>query len=369
MNTAFLYTDQYFNYDYGSGHPLKIERLRLTYDLCKAYGLFDLLDGTLIETEPAQEYDILRFHTADYVEVLKQASAGRFRGYHSHGLGFGDNPIFPGLWEWSLLHTGATLQCARLVSKGLARSAFNIAGGLHHARPDRASGFCYVNDVVLAIYHFLDEDKRVLYIDIDAHHGDGVQWAFYDDPRALTVSFHQDGSTLFPGTGGVHEIGKGKGLGYAVNVPMLPGADDSVFLEGFFAVVPRLLTHFEPDVIVSQMGVDTFWNDPLAALEFTTNGYCRAVSFLTEHAPAWLALGGGGYDIQNVARAWTLAWAMMNGVDLPDDLPSSITNIPAGVMRKLRDSQHDSKGHDRCMEHMTEVKGYLEREVFPINGF
>jgi len=166
----------------------------------------------------------------------------------------------------------------------------------------------------------------------------------------------------------VREIGKGEGLGYAVNVPMLPGADDKVFLEGFFAVVPRLLRHFDPDVIVSQLGLDTFWNDPLAALEFTTNGYCRVISFLTEHAPAWVALGGGGYDIQNVARAWTLTWAMMNGVDLPDDLPSTVMNVPAGVKRKLRDSEHHSKGRGRCMQHMAEVVEYLEREVFPIHG-
>jgi len=367
VKTAFLYTDQYFHYDYGSGHPLKIDRLRLTYDLCRAYGLFDLPDAPLIEAEPAGESEILRFHTRDYVEVLKQASAGRFRGFYSHGLGFGDNPIFSGLWEWSLLHTGATLQCARLVYEGLVGIAFNMAGGLHHALPDRASGFCYVNDAVLAICYFLDRGKRVLYLDIDAHHGDGVQWAFYEDPRVLTVSFHQDGSTLFPGTGSVRETGKGKGLGYAVNVPMLPGTDDRVFLQGFNAVAPRLLKQFAPDVMVTQLGVDTFRDDPLAALELTTNGYGQVVSFLRENAPAWVALGGGGYHVQNVARAWTLTWAIMNGMDLPDDLPSSMTGAFASRGQKLRDPEHAGKQYDRCSQYMAEVVAYLEREVFPIH--
>jgi acetoin utilization protein AcuC len=368
VKTAFLYTDQYFHYDYGSGHPLKIERLRLAHDLCKAYGLFDLPGTQRIEAEPARESDILRFHTGAYVDVLKQASAGRFHGFYAHGLGFGDNPIFPGLWEWSLLHTGATLQCARLVSEGLAEIAFNVAGGLHHACPDRASGFCYVNDVVLALYHFLDRGQRVLYLDIDAHHGDGVQWAFYEDPRVLTVSFHQDGSTLFPGTGSVQERGKGKGLGYAVNVPMLPGTDDRVFLQGFHAVVPRLLKGFAPDVLVTQLGVDTFRDDPLAALELTSNGFVSVVSFLKDSALPWVALGGGGYQVRNVARAWTLAWAVMNGVDLPDDLPPSMKDAFPGPGQRLRDPEHAGKGYDRCRQHMAEVVAYLERKVLPIHG-
>ena len=226
MKTAFLYADKYFAYDYGKSHPLKIERLRLTYDLCTAYGLFSLADAVLVETAPASESAFLRFHTVEYVETLKDASSSRMTRGFSHGMGPGDNPVFPGLWEWSQLHTGASLQCAELVSKGEVDIAFNIAGGLHHAGPARASGFCYINDPVLAIYHLLDAGKRVMYVDIDAHHGDGVQWAFYEDPKVLTVSFHQDGRTLFPGTGGIGENGRGEGLGYSVNVPLLPGTDD-----------------------------------------------------------------------------------------------------------------------------------------------
>jgi acetoin utilization protein AcuC len=367
VKTAFLYTEKYFAYDYGLSHPLRIERLQLTYDLCKAYGLFELPDADLVETRAASESEILRFHTRDYVEALRRAGRGEINMDLSHGIGPGDNPVFPGLWEWSQLHTGASLQCAELVSEGKTRIAFNIAGGLHHAGAGRASGFCYVNDPVLAIDHMVDQGKRVMYLDIDAHHGDGVQWAFYEDANVLTISFHQDGRTLFPGTGGLSEIGRGEGAGYAVNVPMLPGTDDHVFWEGFTRVVPRLMETFKPDVVVSQLGVDTFRDDPLAALELTTRGFCKVIAYLIEKAPAWVALGGGGYNASNVARAWTLAWAMMNGLDLPDDFPeamakSVLTGRSPG--QKLRDPEHESRWRDQCRKHMEGCVRYLDKNVF-----
>jgi acetoin utilization protein AcuC len=207
-----------------------------------------------------------------------------------------------------------------------------------------------------------------MYLDIDAHHGDGVQWAFYEDANVLTISFHQHGRTLFPGTGGLSEIGRGEGEGYAVNVPMLPGTDDHVFWEGFKRVVPRLVEAFRPDVVVSQLGVDTFLDDPLASLELTTHGFCKVVAYLTEKAPAWVALGGGGYNPSNVARAWTLAWAMMNGVELSDDLPETMVGaVSAGGARgqKLRDPHHKSLWRNQCQEHMEECIRYLERNAFP----
>ncbi|MBW2170906.1 MAG: acetoin utilization protein AcuC [Deltaproteobacteria bacterium] len=368
MKTAFLYTNKYFAYDYGASHPLKIERLRLTYDLCTAYNLYSLPDAALIETTPASDSAFLRFHTGEYVEILKGASPDRMTRESSYGIGPGDNPVFPGLWEWSLLHTGASLQCAELVSEGQVDVAFNIAGGLHHAGASKASGFCYANDPVLAIYHFVDLGKRVMYLDIDAHHGDGVQWAFYEDPRVLTVSFHQDGRTLFPGTGGIGEMGRGEGIGYSVNIPLLPGTDDYVFWEGFSAVVPMLIERFRPDVVVSQLGVDTFLDDPLAALELTTNGFCKAITYLTEAGIPWVALGGGGYNPANVARAWTLAWAIMNGIDLPDDLPESMTEpLSAQGLRgkKLRDAEHRSAWQEKSRHYMQKCLEYFETNVFP----
>jgi acetoin utilization protein AcuC len=368
MKTAFLYTDQYFAYDYGASHPLRIERLRLTYNLCAAYNLFGLSDTDLIETNPASESQLLRFHTPEYVDVLRRASSGQITSEFSYGIGPGDNPVFPGLWEWSQLHTGASLQCAELVSSGRVDTAFNIAGGLHHAGASKASGFCYVNDPVLAIYHFVDQGKRVMYLDIDAHHGDGVQWAFYEDPRVLTVSFHQDGRTLFPGSGGLAEMGRGEGLGYSVNIPLLPGTDDHVFWEGFSAVVPMLMQQYNPEVIVSQLGVDTFRDDPLAALELTTNGFCKVITYLSEQRIPWVALGGGGYNPANVARAWTLAWAIMNGVELSDDLPESMLkplSAQGSRGKKLRDTEHQSPWQEKSRHYMKKCLEYLGANVFP----
>jgi acetoin utilization protein AcuC len=257
------------------------------------------------------------------------------------------------------------MQGAKLVADQAVQVAFNIAGGLHHAQADRASGFCYMNDPALAILYLMDRGFRVMYLDIDAHHGDGVQWAFYEEPRVLTVSFHQDGRTLFPGTGSVTETGKGKGLGYAVNVPMLPGTADDVFWEGFSTIVPDLMECFRPDVIVSQLGVDSFAEDPLASLQLTTDSFCRVISFLTDRAPAWVALGGGGYDVWNVARAWTLAWAIMNHVHLPDDLPEPVLRLMPEF--RLRHPRHTSTEQEPCRQHMRDCVRFIQDKVIPIH--
>ena len=371
MKTGFVYSKAYAGFDYGPEHPLRIDRLKRTHELCRAYGLFDLPGAVTVEATAAVEEEILGFHTAAYVNALKRASRGRLSGYYTHGLGPGDNPMFDGLWEWSLLHTGASLQCADMVVREGMSIGFNIAGGLHHASSYHAAGFCYVNDPVITIRRLLERVDRVLYLDIDAHHGDGVQWAFYEDPRVLTISFHQDGRTLFPGTGRVTETGRGEGKGFSVNVPMLPGADDEVFWTGFQAVVPALVEAFDPDVIVSQLGVDTFRDDPLASLEFTTNGFCRVVRFLRDEARPWVALGGGGYDMDNVARAWTLAWAEMNRVDLPETLPVSLPRPVRGCGEgrdRLRDLPHRSPRHEMCARYMSEIVTFLTRNVIPMVG-
>jgi acetoin utilization protein AcuC len=201
--------------------------------------------------------------------------------------------------------------------------AFNIAGGLHHAQRSRASGFCYVNDPVIGILKLLEKGKKVAYIDIDAHHGDGVQEAFYETDQVLTISLHESGHTLFPGTGFEYEIGEGKGEGYSVNLPFPSYTDDEVYLWAFEQVVPEFLHAFQPDVIVTQLGVDSFSNDPLTNLNLSIWGYEKIIQRIKALAPQWVALGGGGYDVSNVARAWTLAWAVMNGVELSERLPES----------------------------------------------
>ncbi len=300
-----------------------MERLGLTWRLMEAYGLTGLARAKVLTPEPASIEAICRFHTREYADVLRAASAGDWLPHaERYGLGPGDNPIFPGLWEAAELVAGGSLLAAQLVAEGEADRVFHFAGGLHHAMPDRASGFCYVNDAVLAIMKLRARGWRVAYVDIDAHHGDGVQFAFYNDPAVLTISTHERGDRLFPGTGFVGELGEGEGLGFSVNLPLQPFTDDAVYGAAFEAVVPPLLTAFKPDVLVLQLGIDAHRTDPLTHLALSIQGFTAAVKRLLPFAPRVVALGGGGYHLPNVARAWTAAWAAMNDVLLAEPLPA-----------------------------------------------
>jgi acetoin utilization protein AcuC len=370
MKTAFLYSDDFAGFDYGSGHPLKPFRLKLTYELIKACGLLDSPDPRLIEPSMARVQELLTWHTADYINILEAANSGKYAaGAEAYGLGPGDNPVFAGMLDWSRLIAGASLKAADLVDSGEAEVAFNISGGLHHAMAAHASGFCYVNDPVLAIKSLVDRGRRVAYIDIDAHHGDGVQEAFYHTDKVLTLSLHETGQALFPGSGFEHETGAGEGKGYSVNVPLPPETDDDLFVDALTRVVPPLVDAYRPDIVVSQLGVDTFRSDPLAHLNLTTNGFCRAVKVIQSLSPKWVALGGGGYDIANVARAWTLAWAIMNGIDTPDEIPGSFLRQYHGAGfpgRKLRDKPFVIEGRKKeaMKEEVDRVIVYIKDHAF-----
>jgi acetoin utilization protein AcuC len=237
-----------------------------------------------------------------------------------------------------------------MVESGDADIAFSISGGLHHAMPSRASGFCYVNDAAIAIMSLLEKGRRVAYIDIDAHHGDGVQEAFYETDQVLTISLHETGNALFPGTGFETDLGRGKGEGYSINIPMPPGSDDELLLFAFSEIVPPLIRKFGPDIVVTQLGVDSFRNDPLAHLNGTTNGFCEMVSAIRDFSRPWVALGGGGYDVAGVARAWTLAWAVMNGVDIADDIPGDFLSAyqrEGFGSGKIRDKRYLVQGREK----------------------
>jgi acetoin utilization protein AcuC len=371
MKNAFIYTDAYLDYDYGPTHPLQIIRLKLTYDLIKAYGLLDLPSVQFIPTIKAEEKDLVSFHSKEYLNLLKEANEEYLMGdAYLYGLGPGDNPIFPGLFNWSLLVTGATLQAVDFVADGRGKIAFNIAGGLHHAMRARASGFCYINDPVIGVMRLLNRGKRVAYIDIDAHHGDGVQKAFYGINQVLTISLHETGYTLFPGTGFENEIGEGEGEGYSVNLPFPPYTDDEVYLWVFEEVVPELVHAFQPDVVVTQLGVDTFYNDPLTNLHFSILGYERVLKRIKGLAPRWVALGGGGYNIFNVVQAWTLAWAVMNGIELNEKLPESFFKeaVKMGIEERelrghLRTPLHSQNKENRV--EMEKVVHYIKETVLP----
>ncbi len=372
--TAFIYSDRYQQFDYGPGHPLRNTRLALTHELCQAYGLLGLPTTQLVEARDATEEEVAAFHRPDYVDVLRAADRGHMPpNLWDYGLGTSDNPIFPGVYAWSLLTTGASLQAMELVDAGQVDCAFNIAGGLHHAAAARAAGFCYVNDAAVIIKHMVRRGRRVAYVDIDAHHGDGVQFGFYDTDRVLTISIHESGESLFPGTGFVEEIGRGRGIGYAVNAPLLPGSDDEIFLWALDQVVPPLLTAFKPDVLVTQLGADTHRTDPLTNLALTTGGFAEAVRRLQPLCRKWIALGGGGYNLENVPRSWTLAWAIMNRREVPDEMPDSFraTFHRLGfIPSRMRDDPHvaEASAKEQAWRFVREQVRRLRTLVFPHHG-
>jgi len=308
---------------HGSDHPLKPERLQRTYELMEASGLLEASNVRRLEPPPASTDELALFHTREYIEAVQALSNGQsdVRPWRFN-FGPGDNPVFPGMHELYALAVGAALRGADLLVRKECEIAFSFGGGLHHAWRDHASGFCVYNDAVVAITWLLQQRQRVAYVDIDVHHGDGVQYAFDDSDRVLTISFHQDGRTLFPGTGKIEETGRGAGKGLSVNLPLPAGTDDDIYLWAFDRLVPPLLKRFRPDVVVTQLGVDTHFADPLAELSLTTRGQEAVIRRLAALAPCWLALGGGGYNVEVVPRAWTLALAVMADIHLPAELPA-----------------------------------------------
>ncbi|MFO8076467.1 MAG: acetoin utilization protein AcuC [Egibacteraceae bacterium] len=330
MGTALIWQDDGIRYDFSRDHPLKPIRVELTVALIRATGLTDRPGVAVLPRAPFGDDDVLRRHTRDYVEAVKGQSAGPDpQGNPDYGLGLGDNPVFLGMHEASLEVCGATLAAAQAVWNGEAIHAFNPAGGLHHAMPDHASGFCIYNDPALAIDWLLRHGaRRVAYVDVDAHHGDGVQAMFYDDPRVLTVSLHESGRYLFPGTGFAHEVGEGQARGTALNVALPPYTPGEVWLSAFDAIVPAALDAFSPDVLVTQLGCDSHVTDPLAHLALTTDDYVATAERLHRLAHEstakgrWVATGGGGYRLATVVpRAWTIDFAEMVGATLPTDAP------------------------------------------------
>lgn len=327
---CMVWGDEYLGYDFGE-HPMSPIRLDLTVSLATSLGVLDRL--TRLSPVAASDQQLLTIHSARYLSAVRAASVDP--DYFGFGLGSTDNPVFAGMFGAAALIAGGSELAAMQVWHGKVDHAVNIAGGLHHAMRDSAAGFCVLNDVVLAIRALLAAGaQRVGYVDIDVHHGDGVQAAFYDDPRVLTISLHQDPRTLYPGTGMATEVGSGSGIGSSINVALPPGTDDDGWLRAFEAVVPGALGAFRPDVLVSQCGCDTHHEDPLADLALTVDGQRAAYAALHglahRHAAGkWLALGGGGYGVLRcVPRAWTHLLAEVAGhpIDPHTEIPQSWTD-------------------------------------------
>lgn len=322
--SAVVWDPALLGYDLGGEHPFNPVRLELTIRLARELGVLE--DVELLVPEAATEKELYRVHVPEYLEAVKQAP---MVGWDvGHGLGTTDNPVFSGMHDSAALVVGSTLLGARKLAEGEADRAVSIAGGLHHAMPDRAAGFCVYNDCSIAISWLLDHGfDRIAYVDTDVHHGDGVQAAFYNDPRVLTVSLHQHPFTLWPGTGYSAETGAEGAEGTSVNIPLPPHTRDPGWLRAFHAIVPSLLEQFQPQLLVTQCGVDSHEEDPLADLSLSVDGHREIYRTLRELAQRyaggkWLAVGGGGYQlIRVVPRSWTHLLATVLDRDVSPETP------------------------------------------------
>ncbi|MFX1573947.1 MAG: acetoin utilization protein AcuC [Promethearchaeota archaeon] len=331
---GLIYTEEYQQYDFGKDHPFRPLRLKLTYSLMEKLNLLINPRLEIVKPRMATDKELERIHSQEYINVVKRLSENpksKAISPNIYGLGPGDTPAFKGMYEASTLVCGASILAAEKVwNEEDFKVSFNPAGGLHHALRNKASGFCIFNDIGVAIKHLqnLEKSIRIAYLDIDCHHGDGVQWLFYDDPNVLTISFHQDGRFLFPGSGFINENGEGEGKGYSINFPLLPGTDNKNFINLFRKTVPKLLEAYSPDILFTQLGVDTYFNDPLTEMGLSIAVYKDIAQTIKTSAREfcqnrWVAFGGGGYLVSVVPRAWTLFLAKMLDVELKNELPGS----------------------------------------------
>ncbi len=325
---AFIYSPELQKHSYPPEHPFNTVRAQRVRETVNSMGLLSGSGVSEVPPAPAERIVLKKFHTARYLHALRAVSRGRWDVEALEmGIGTSDCPAFRGLYEYSVLAAGGTLVASKLILSGDAQIAFNPSGGFHHAGPERASGFCYINDVALACMVLAEHGKRVLYLDVDVHHGDGVAYAFYDRRDVMTISLHQDPRTLFPGTGFVDEIGTGEGKGYCVNVPLPAGTYDQVYLKAFEAIVLPLVKVYNPDVFVFELGADALAGDPLAHLQLTNNVYVEVINHLLSFNKPIVATGGGGYNVENTVRAWALAWSIFCGADQGQDIHHAIGGV------------------------------------------
>jgi acetoin utilization protein AcuC len=325
--TALVYSTQINRYDLGANHPFKAIRPEATRSLLEHAGL---LTNAIITPQTASLEDALSVHARAYTNRVMAASRGDAVPDHlEYGIGTPDTPIFANMHEATLGVVGATLTAAKLVADGTYPRALNLAGGLHHAHRDKGSGFCVYNDLSVAIAHLRSQGLRVAYLDVDAHHGDGVQFLHYEDPNVLTISLHETGRYLFPGTGHTYELGRGAGLGTSLNVPLEPYTQDASFLEALERVLEPALRWFRPDVLVLQAGADAHQFDPLADLAVTVQGFAQVFARTVELAEAFaggkiIATGGGGYATWTVVpRVWATLYATLEGQQMPEQVPAA----------------------------------------------
>jgi acetoin utilization protein AcuC len=343
--TGLVWDDGFVSYNLGPSHPLRPVRVKLTFELIKAKKILENQDVEILKARTATREEIGLFHEDSYIKLVES--------YSKKGSGLldaGDTPAFNGCYEATSLVVGASLSAADAIMAGKVSHAFNPSGGLHHAHPERASGFCIFNDPAVVISYLKSKYrlKRILYLDIDAHHGDGVMYGYYDDPSVLDIDFHESGRFLFPGTGFPDETGKGPARGLKLNVPLPPSTGDQAYLDAFRQVVPDAVKDFKPEIILVQCGADGHLDDKLAHLRLTTKVYSDVVGEMHGLAHElcggrFLLFGGGGYTLGNVPRVWTVAFAKLADAGLTNEIPAewsrefsnSIDEIPPTTLHDI----------------------------------
>jgi histone deacetylase 1/2 len=363
-HVSYYYDDAVAQYSYGEGHPMKPYRIRLAHELVSSYQMLPKLHWYK-PVKLARE-EMVKFHCDDYIDflaevrphhqqLLNKASEAKQHGVQQLSDLFstesmetiqkwapafkryaidGDCPVFEGLYNFCEISGGGSVGGAWKLNRGESQIAINWAGGLHHAKKAEVSGFCYLNDIVLAILELLRYHERVLYIDIDVHHGDGVEEAFYTTDRVMTVSFHKHGNGFFPCTGAVTDVGEGPGKNYSLNFPLEEGIDDESYEQIFKSIIGGVMENYKPTAIVLQCGADSLTGDKLGPFNLTLRGHGSCVAYCKSLGVPLLLLGGGGYTVKNVARAWAYETAIALGVheSLPDELPFSQSHVNQQVL-------------------------------------
>ena len=374
-SVALVHSEELENHELSPLHPLKPIRLRYARRLMEASGLLNRPDLEVVKPLPIDEEILCASHGKDYVEVVKVLSAGGVvPEMGMYGFGPADNPPRKGMYEWTALTVGAAVTASDLVCGGKLPIGFAPAAGAnHHALRSRASGFGIFNDCAIAVSEIVKRGARVAYVDIDCHHGDGVQEAFWDTDKVLTISIHETGESLFPGTGAPDEIGTGRGEGFSVNVPVAPYTDGKIWLQAFERIVPPLIRAYSPDVVFTQLGIDSHFLDPLTHLQLTTQDFMQAVRRLKDVAletcGKWVAVGGGGYDMGAVARAWTMVLAEMTKTTLPERIPEGFTEISG--LSTFRDEEQppiDASHYSQIKAYAEMATNYVVKNIFPTHG-
>mmetsp|Transcript_28454 Transcript_28454/g.44252 ORF Transcript_28454/g.44252 Transcript_28454/m.44252 type:complete len:452 (-) Transcript_28454:242-1597(-) len=367
---SYFYDAEIGNYHYGQTHPMKPHRVRMTHNLVVNYGLYRKMD--VFRPRLMSPTAMTRFHSDDYINFLKSITPDNMQDYSRQLARFNvgeDCPVFDGLFEFCRLYTSGSIGGADRLNDGSSDVCINWSGGLHHAKKAEASGFCYINDCVLAILELLKKHERVLYIDIDIHHGDGVEEAFYTTDRVMTLSFHKFGE-YFPGTGDVLDIGYGSGKNYAINFPLNDGMDDASFKSVFRPIMEKVMEKFRPGAIVLQCGADSLSGDRLGCFNLSLRGHADCVQYVQSFNVPLLVLGGGGYTLRNVPRCWTYETSVLLGMtgnnEIRDALPYNDyfeyfgpdyrLHLPVSNMENLNSPQYLEKTKIQLLEVLRSIE-------------